>query len=393
MDLEEGTPAWEHMRKEMQRAHKSCCQKVLEYNQSMEEYPLEFDSAPAMHFPAPKANDIPLSDLIGKYIAEQVRGGNWIPKTRRERTAKLNLLQEILSPSLPSAQVSIDHARQIKEALCKLPKNRSKNPKTRDLPLAEALATTDMERINVSTINKYLRLYDSLFNWAKNNQYVAHSHFHGLTLKSGKRQGEKRKAFTPAQLGLIYSALTENHNKKRLKDYQYWGALIGMFTGARLNEIAQIRTSDIYQEDGIWLFDINDKLDKARLKTKASRRKVPIHSRLLELGLLGFVEKVQALDKERLLYELSYTKGNGYGRNLGRWFNDKFLPSLSIKKRSLVFHSFRHTVVTRLLQEGVEDNIVKSIVGHAPEGVTHKNYFGGYKIKQLKNAIDNIVVN
>lgn len=392
MGIEEGTPAWEHLRKEIHRAHRSCCQKVLEYNKSMGDYALESNNTPTMKSSAVNTEDISLHALIGKYIEEQVRGDNWTNKTKLQQTARFGLLEEILSPALPSSQITVELARQVKDTLCKVPKNRSKNPKTRDLPLAQAVEIPDVERLGVPTINKHLALYDSLFSWAKSNQYVEHSPFHGLALKKSKRQDNSRAHFSPEQLALIYAMLTADHAQTPRKDYQKWGVLIGMFTGARLNEIAQLQVSDIRQEDGIWFFDINDEPEEARLKTKASKRKVPIHSRLLGLGLLEYVEKVKSRNEDRLLYELSYTKGNGYGRNLGRWFNEKFLPSLAIKKDNLVFHSFRHTVVTQLLQNNAEGPVVKAIVGHTQEGVTYETYFKGFKIQQLKDAIELITI-
>lgn len=38
-------------------------------------------------------------------------------------------------------------------------------------------------------------------------------------------------------------------------------------------------------------------------------------------------------------------KANAYGRNLGRRFNNVFLPRLGMKESGLVFHSLRLTMV------------------------------------------------
>ena len=57
----------------------------------------------------------------------------------------------------------------------------------------------------------------------------------------------------------------------------------------RLNEIAQLWVHDIKQEHGIWIFDLQEG-DGQRLKTKAATRKVPIHSKLIEAGLIKYVE-------------------------------------------------------------------------------------------------------
>jgi len=121
---------------------------------------------------------------------------------------------------------------------------------------------------------------------------------------------------------------------------------------------------------------------------KNARRLIPIHKDLIEVGLLDYVEKLKQGNKDRLLYELSYDKNNGYGRNLSRWFNEKFLKELDTKTKGLVFHRTRHSVVAYLLQAGVQENIAKSISGHAREGVVQNVYAKGYKTSQLKEAID-----
>ena len=127
------------------------------------------------------------------------------------------------------------------------------------------------------------------------------------------------------------------------------------------------------------------------VKADASRRKVPLHSKLLQDGFLGFVEGRKG--GARLFPDYSFSKNGGYGRNLGRWFNESFLPHLGIKQPSLVFHSYRHTMVTRLGQADVPQPVIQAIVGHAPEGVTQEVYMkDGYRLAQLRDAIERFVV-
>src|SRR5690606_2099124 len=145
------------------------------------------------------------------------------------------------------------------------------------------------------------------------------------------------------------------------KHYRRWGVLIGMYTGARVNEVAQIRLDDIKQREGIWYFDMNDEDEKKRLKTPAAHRQVPIHQKLLDLGILEEVAKLRKAGHKRFLHELTYTQKNGYGKNLSRYFNEVLLSELGIKHKGLVFHSFRHTVNTCLYQAGVPESIVQTI--------------------------------
>jgi integrase len=163
-----------------------------------------------------------------------------------------------------------------------------------------------------------------------------------------------------------------------------------MYTGARLNEIAQIDLADIRQQDGIWFFDLNDEGDDKQLKTRASKRKVPIHNELIRFGLLEHVDALRKQGKQKLFHELPNSVEHGRGRNLGRWFNEKLLPALNLKTKELVFHSLRHTVVTQLVNAHVPDPLVKALVGHSQQGVTYQNYFGGHTLQVLNEAIQKL---
>nr|WP_256809034.1 site-specific integrase [Bradyrhizobium sp. Bra64] len=174
-------------------------------------------------------------------------------------------------------------------------------------------------------------------------------------------------------------------------DYQKWGPLIALYSGARLNEIAQIHLTDIRQKEGVWCFDLNDDDETKKLKTDASRRDVPIHSRLIELGLLDHVQKLRTENAQKLFPGFQYDAKNGWGRSLGRWFNDRFLVKTGLKDKGVSFHVFRHTVVTRLLQAGIEQPLVQTIVGHERQGVTQQNYFTmGYTLNQRRDAIERL---
>ncbi len=179
------------------------------------------------------------------------------------------------------------------------------------------------------------------------------------------------------------------------KDSHKWGTLLGLFTGARVNEISQLHIADIRQEDDIWIIHFTDESDEGerkRIKADASKRKVPIHSRLIELGFLDFVASRK--DKhERLFFDFNYTAKAGYGCALSRWTNETFFVKLEVKSKQHVFHSFRHTMNERLLHAYVPDPIAKCVIGHAQSGVTQEVYnSNGYTLRHLKEAIEKFEV-
>ena len=286
---------------------------------------------------------VSLEQVIDSFIAEQQRGKRWAVKTQLDKDQYFGLLKEIIGPAIDIRSVAALQARQVKDAVLRYPKNRNKLPSLRDLPLDAVLARDGDEKLATKTVNQYLQAYNSLFDWAKRNGYIDDNVFTGMTVHGDKRRTqEKREPFSPSQVRVIFSALTTPNSGLVRKPYQKWGPLIAMFTGARLNEIAQLELGDIREIDGVWCFDLNDEGEDKSLKTDAARRKVPMHSSLIDAGLPRYIEELRQGGQRRLFPDFRYCAKNGWGRNLGRWFNEKFLVELDIKSSALVFHSFRH---------------------------------------------------
>jgi uncharacterized protein DUF6538 len=98
---------------------------------------------------------MPLADVVSRYFDELQRTNALATKTEGEKRDALALMSE-LTGDKPLAHMTKTEAQNVKAALFKLPKNRRKNPKTRDLPLSEALEVSGVERIAARTMNVYL---------------------------------------------------------------------------------------------------------------------------------------------------------------------------------------------------------------------------------------------
>lgn len=396
LSIDPASPAYRTFRDDFMRAFRDYCRAALAYDRSLDTFVLE-PQAPAVPAsaapPAPEEEPgVPLSELTESFAQERVRGGNWTGKTEGDRRAQLTLLLDVLGASTASTSIRAPQARQMKEILSKLPKNRNKNPRSRGLTIADAVALPDdVERMDVRTINKHLTTYSALFAWAKQNGLAQENPFEGLTIREAKRK-EAKDPFTLAQVQTILHELHTNERGLASKDYQRFGGLLGIYTGARLNEIAQIMLDDIKRDDasGIWYFDINDVGDEdntKRLKNEASKRRVPVHQKLIEAGLLAHADQLRKQGERFLLHELTFHKANGRGRNLSRWFNEKLLVELKLKTPKLSFHSYRHTVMNFLANADVPDPVIKDLVGHSHDSVTRQVYVKGSSLEQLSAAI------
>ena len=392
LNVQPGTEAYANLRTELKRAYRDYCASVLDYDRSLESY--EFTDHASADRGEPDAvlagPYVSLRHVADRYTKDSNLGGQWASKTQHEKADHISLLIEVLNANTDVATISSADAQRVKDTLTRYPRNRRKDPRTRHLALHDALNVEGVQAINVQTINKYLQTYGTMFSWAKRHGCVDKNVFEGLSIRLGKKQSKTtRSPFSAAQVQAMLQELLHNRSELVRLDYQKWGPLIALYTGARLNEIAQIHLSDIRQQDDVWCFDFNDDDETKSLKTDASRRCVPIHSRLIQLGLLDHVQALRVKGVRKLFPDFHYCAKNGWGRSLGRWFNDQFLVKLGIKVHGVSFHSFRHTVITEMMRAGVEEPLVQTVVGHERKGVTQQNYFRlGYKLSQLRDALE-----
>lgn len=151
---------------------------------------------------------------------------------------------------------------------------------------------------------------------------------------------------------------------------------------ALVGELCQLDIKDFVQVDGIPCFDINDidaiEIDEAtgkRVKTINAKRLVPIHSELIRLGLLRFVEAKRQLQEPHLFPELSRIRQDGPAQAASNWFQ-RFRAKVGLTtKQATVFHSFRHGFITSILDAGVSPHMLAPIVGHEADLVTGQVYW------------------
>ncbi len=209
-----------------------------------------------------------------------------------------------------------------------------------------------------TTINDHLVALTGFFDYCINNKIAAamQNPARGLLIPGAHNKAESYDVFTREEIARIF-ATGPYLKKMKLPDF-YWGPLIALFTGARAEEIASLTVDQIYAVKGIWIIDI------LKGKTENAVRRVPIHERLLELGLVDYCQAIRSAGYKRLFPHLSKGK-NGYKKNMCRIFGEHLdTPAVNIVNELKVFHSFRHTVVTSLTDKGVNEGQKRVLVGH-----------------------------
>ncbi|MCF3191782.1 site-specific integrase [Pseudomonas bubulae] len=239
-----------------------------------------------------------------------------------------------------------------------------------------------LDSINLAskTLTQYLLAGNVFWKWAmkhdsrwrvdykdKANPFEEHD----LPKVRGRdRVDAQRKDFTLDELSKLHSAAAST-GLYALADL----ILLGTYTGARIEELCQLKKNNVIVVDDIPSFDITDS------KTKAGIRVVPIHP-----AIIGIVKRLmdESMD-EHLIPTNSRSK---YGIR-----SDPMVKAFGRLKTSLgfgpdrVFHSIRKTVITQLVRANVQGPLIAELVGHETGLVTFDVYSQGATALQKFEAV------
>ena len=269
----------------------------------------------------------------------------------------------------------------------KLPPIRKKSVKFRNLSIRETvdLKLKQKECQTPQNINKKITKLNVFANWGIRQGLLVFNPFSEMKFKV-KKTPNKREPFTADDLRKIlkpetYLGWTVNFKHRFRPDRAtnqlpyYWCFLLGIFSGMRTNEICQMLLSQVTKEKGIWFMFVEDSED-TKVKTESSIRKIPVHPQLIDLGFIDYVANLKRRKKPiRVFWELSELR-DGYASKVSRHYNEKFLPSIGVwKKHTKVLYCTRHTFINKLYSEKVDENVIKTLVGHEKE-FTMRHYGG-----------------
>ncbi|MBI9077452.1 MAG: site-specific integrase [Desulfatibacillum sp.] len=349
--------------------------------------------APQMAQPKPapkpskrKTDGVPLSEVIEQYIKEQTEGGEWTDKTEQERRGAYGTFQEFLGKDVGIKTIDREKILEFRNALIKLPPNRKKAVPYKSMSMKQILSMNlpEEKRMSPATANDILSCIQALFKYAYLEERVDKDPTGRIKVPDKRPDRDKRHPFSEEDLKALFNAPRYREDSFK-HSYQYWCPILGLFTGARVNEIAQLHLDDFRLVDDVWCMDINRSTKDKRLKNPSSARIVPLHPFLVkDLDLIRYVETLKAKGHKRLFQELTKQR-DGHGRPVSTWFNNDFRLSNGITKDSKkTFHSFRHTFITALKHAGVPELIANELDGHSSgKTESYSTYGGRYSPKQL----------
>lgn len=170
------------------------------------------------------------------------------------------------------------------------------------------------------------------------------------------------------------------------KEAAYWLPLLALYTGARVEELAQLLVSDIKEIDGLGhIINISDDAPHAHLKNANSRRRVPVHGVLIACGFLDYVAK-QA-QSGMLFPDLKPNHRGKYGGYFSYFFSTYLRKKIGITDERKVFHSFRHTFKDCCRQVGIEEAVHDALTGHSKPSASRGYGNEQYPLDPLFEAI------
>ena len=218
-----------------------------------------------------------------------------------------------------------------------------------------------LTQVAKTTVKRDLTFIRGFVAWASDNKRKYTPAPLTLTLEA---KGENWSYLTAADLKLIF----DNLSKHATEPWQLYIPLIALYTGARISEIASLKTEDFIEKNGISAMRLRG------TKTDASDRTISLHQDLIALGLLKYVATRRNKSKINL-FDIKSHDQNGAGATASKWFT-KYKKSIGLTDKLKVFHSFRATIVDHLKQAGVEFEARCQYLGHDSGGGVHNKVYG-----------------
>ncbi|HDS1738116.1 site-specific integrase [Pseudomonas sp. BP8] len=336
----------------------------------------------------PSSNGPTLAALSKLYIEEGKRGGTWRQGSIDDVERALADLFELMG-DMPAVAFDAQQARLLKERLSRCPQYFGLRPEFKGKTLRQVVESgSTYKPITAVTVNNRLRKLNAFLNWCRVNGYVADNPLAGMKVMTGSAK-EARLSFDSGDLIILLNQDFLLKEARKLP-WRYWLPLLGRVTGARIEELCQLRVDDFIEQQGIQCIRVDDSREGQNLKNASSRRVLPLHPALIDLGLLQHVEAVKATGADRLFPELEAVRGK-LGHAPSKWFG-RYKMKLGITDPRKTFHSFRHTLIDDLRDAGVQDSLIKRIAGHEDSAVTFSIYGSRSPLNAMMDALRNIPV-
>ena len=237
-----------------------------------------------------------------------------------------------------------------------------------DIKLDHLQNVVDKSGKNTPTLRKLKVLWGLMWNYCVMHEILPQEKRDMIRYvdinKAGNPNSYDRKPFTKKEIQTIWEWKDTNEYFKVV--------LMLIYSGVRISELLDLKKENVNLEEK-W-FDV------IASKTQAGIRKVPISDKVLPF----FQEW---MDKNNCEYILSTPDAKHF--EYRNYYDSYWIPLMQQMNMEHTPHEARHTCVSLLADAGVDERMVKKIVGHKGQGVTQTVYTH-FEIEALLDAINKI---
>jgi len=366
-------------------------------------------------------------DLYTTKLTTQGRRGRKLSqRTLINYQTRLNFWKAYFNNTLVH-EITLKKLSDVQNWLTRMPTNYAKKGYTTAQAIKMAQNPNGTHQtISDKTRAEYLGQLKGVLDYAHSCGFVVNDMARYIEIPNTKQsQSICRLPFTVQDLSLIFPGtdygIDFGIQRTGLDpNVKFWFPLLAAFSGARLEEIAQLKTSDIKTcpDTGIIYANIADSgaaADGAKkhAKNKNSVRPIPIHSTLINIGFMDYVASRKSDKSDKGLFKLKRDKQGRLAKGVSNWFSridkrkDGQFTLGYIERRGVIskgtdeagqrwsksFHSFRHTAIDNLRGrkmangEYIREPDIGLVVGHEKGKLETANYGADRSQLDLRQAV------
>lgn len=198
--------------------------------------------------------------------------------------------------------------------------------------------------------------------------------FDGFLKKARKTTRNEILPFNDSQIELVFSLAAYHHREPA----KFWIPLILLYTGARLDEIAQLHVSDLVIDDTrfkgsqpyfkVENLDDDDPALHKKAKSLSANRYIPLPKQLIEIGFLDYANKMKAQEQAHMFPDLPHNRGRNRGSLVSTAFMKMFRElgskdeKTGLNTKRINTHSLRHSFRMRGFEVQDQDFVLAIIV-------------------------------
>lgn len=244
----------------------------------------------------------------------------------------------------------------------------------------------DGKSLSAKTVkDTYLSVIKTVYRWGNDNGKVRGNPAERVTVLAPRRMIVREKGLNDAEAQKILGATLTDPPSKLSSPRAFarrWVPWICAYTGARVNEITQLRAEDIFKVSDIWVVRITPEAGS----TKSNQaRTVALHPDLIKQGFPAVVAK----RKGPLFFDPDRYRGGSsgnpqakkVGEYLARWVREIGVDDPIV----LPNHGWRHRFKTQARLANMDPEIRDVIQGHSPRnvGATYGDTFPEVSLREI----------